>query len=287
VLNDPANETDPQGTNPWGLGGGLGGAIIGGSFGAISGGWKGAAVGGTSGFVVGFAIASGIPPAAAGAAGAQVGTMLELALDGKSLLSPEAAQRLCTSTLVGAASGLGGQFAAKGIDKGIRTAGKALNSPAGKALGRKIGRFLLAEEGSGRNPLGGFGGEAGGELGGAAGGAGGKPGPVAPNTPKQFQGHDKPWTTGATPNSTYTHIDPKTGKAVQNAIYDQNGNVIGHVDFKNHGTNSPSGHGHTFPTPGNPASGHDHITPPIPYDKLPPGWGDLPPGVSPRTPIGN
>lgn len=40
----------------------------------------------------------------------------------------------------------------------------------------------------------------------------------------------------------YTHIDPKTGKAVQNAIYDGNGDVIGHVDFKNHGIES--GHYH-------------------------------------------
>ena len=108
----------------------------------------------------------------------------------------------------------------------------------------------------------------------------------APNTPKQFQGTDKPWTTGATPNSTYTHIDPKTGRAVQNAIYDQNGNVIGHVDFKNHGPGALSGHGHQFPQPGNPASGHGPGMPHIPNNQLPPGWDTLPPGVSPQKPIG-
>ena len=40
---------------------------------------------------------------------------------------------------------------------------------------------------------------------------------------------------GGTPNSVYTHTDPKTGKAKQNAVYDQDGNVVAHVDFKNHG----------------------------------------------------
>ena len=114
----------------------------------------------------------------------------------------------------------------------------------------------------------------------------GPPAGVAPDTVRQFQGTEKPWTTGATPNSTYTHIDPKTGRAIQNAVYDQNGNVIGHVDFTNHGPGALSGHGHQFPQPGNPGSGHGPGKPHIPYDQLPPGWGILPPGVSPRKPIG-
>ena len=100
-----------------------------------------------------------------------------------------------------------------------------------------------------------------------------------------FSGTSKPRTTGATPNSKYTHIGPD-GKAVQNAIYDADGKVIGHVDFKNHGPGAPSGHGHQFPSPGNPASGHGPGKPHIPPNQLPPGWDDLPPGVSPRTPIG-
>lgn len=101
-----------------------------------------------------------------------------------------------------------------------------------------------------------------------------------------FSGTDKPWTKGATPGSTYTHIDPKTGKAVQNAVYDDAGDVVGHVDFKNHGPGAPSGHGHTFPQPGNPASGHGKGKPHIPNNQLPPGWDTLPPGVQPHTPLG-
>jgi hypothetical protein len=101
-----------------------------------------------------------------------------------------------------------------------------------------------------------------------------------------FQGPAKPWTSGATPNSVYTHIDPKTGKAVQNAIYDANGNVLGHVDFKNHGPGAPSGHGHMFPKPGNPASGHGPSMPHIPNNELPSGWDALPHGIEPRTPLG-
>lgn len=110
--------------------------------------------------------------------------------------------------------------------------------------------------------------------------------PVSEDGP-HFSGTEKPRTEGATPNSTYTHIDPKTGKAVQNAIYDSEGNVVGHVDFKNHGPGAPSGHGHTFPEPGNPASGHGPGKPHIPNDQLPSGWDKLPPGVEPKTPKGS
>ena len=94
-------------------------------------------------------------------------------------------------------------------------------------------------------------------------------------------GNTKPPTAGANPNSLYTHIDLKTGRAVQNAIYDSNGNVIGHVDFKDNGRRSPPGHWHQFPTPGNPASGHGPGKPHNPPSSLPPGWGQLPPGVQP------
>jgi hypothetical protein len=102
---------------------------------------------------------------------------------------------------------------------------------------------------------------------------------------KTFKGTTRPWTTGATPDSIYTHLDPKTGKALQNAIYDSNGDVMGHVDFKNH-NGEPSGHGHKFLLPGNPSSGHGKGMTHIPNHLLPPGWDDLPPGVSPRTPLG-
>jgi RHS repeat-associated protein len=101
-----------------------------------------------------------------------------------------------------------------------------------------------------------------------------------------YSGADKPWTAGAEPGSKYTQVD-KNGDALQTAIYDKNGDVVGHVDYKNHGPGAASGHGHEFPTPGDPSSGHGRGKPHIPHDKLPPGWGDLPPGVKPRTPIGH
>ncbi|HVC96161.1 MAG TPA: RHS repeat-associated core domain-containing protein, partial [Pirellulales bacterium] len=101
----------------------------------------------------------------------------------------------------------------------------------------------------------------------------------------QFTGTAKPWTNGATPNSVYTQLNPKTGNAVQNAIYDANGAVIGHVDFKPHGVGAPSGHGHAFP-PGQPGLGHGPGAPHIPNGQLPPGWAGLPPGVQPQVPIG-
>ena len=106
--------------------------------------------------------------------------------------------------------------------------------------------------------------------------AGGSSGP-------HHSGTEKPWTEGATPNSTYTHI--KNGKAIQNAIYDADGKVVGHVDFKPHG--HLSGHGHKFPVPGNPASGHKPgLQYHIPNEQLPPHWSNLPTGVAPHTPIG-
>jgi hypothetical protein len=87
----------------------------------------------------------------------------------------------------------------------------------------------------------------------------------------EFAGTGKPWTRGATPNSKYTQVDPATGLPKQQAIYDENGDVIGHIDYEQHGS-SPPGHGHVFPEPGNPASGHGPGAPHIPPDELPPGW---------------
>jgi RHS repeat-associated protein len=108
---------------------------------------------------------------------------------------------------------------------------------------------------------------------------------------QHFSGTDKPHTKGATPNSVYTRIDPKTGKATQNAIYDANGAVVGHVDFKNHGVDpntgvaATSGHWHSFP-PGDPSSGHGINAKHNPHSSTPDGWNELPPGVSPSIPIG-
>jgi hypothetical protein len=107
----------------------------------------------------------------------------------------------------------------------------------------------------------------------------------APNTRPQIVGTAKPPTTGGVPNSVYTQVNA-AGEAIQNAIYDPNGNVIGHVDFKPHGPGAPSGHGHTSPKPGDPSSGHGPGAPHILPSDLPPGWGDLLPGVKPYKPIG-
>jgi hypothetical protein len=100
-----------------------------------------------------------------------------------------------------------------------------------------------------------------------------------------FQGYGKPWIRGATPNSIYTWIDIKTGRALQNAVYNQNGDVIGHVDFKNHGRGAVSGHGHQFP-PGNPFSGHGRGSNHLANNQLPSGWDTLPTGVPPYTTVG-
>ena len=113
-------------------------------------------------------------------------------------------------------------------------------------------------------------------IGGGVGGVGGHLGDASRvDPPPRFSGTEKPWTTGATPDSIYTHVDPVTGAPKQNAIYNADGDVIGHVDFKQHGP-SPPGHGHMFPEPGNPASGHGPGNPHYDPEDLPPGWGDVP-----------
>ena len=47
-----------------------------------------------------------------------------------------------------------------------------------------------------------------------------------------------------------------------------------------------SGHGHSFPVPGNSGSGHGAGFPHIPYSQLPSNWITLPTGIPPHTPIG-
>ncbi len=103
---------------------------------------------------------------------------------------------------------------------------------------------------------------------------------------KQFSGTKKAWSEGATSNSIYTRVEPKTGNALQNTIYDSNGKAIGQVDFKPHmNKTQPSGHGHIMTEPGNLSSGHngDHI----PNSQLPTDWNALPEGVVPMYPIEN
>lgn len=92
---------------------------------------------------------------------------------------------------------------------------------------------------------------------------------------KHFSGTEKPWRTGATPGSVYTHVAPN-GTPIQNAIYDEEGTVIAHVDFKDHKGGQPPGHAHTFPVPGNPDTGHHGQTPTIPPQDVPEGWKRTP-----------
>ncbi len=159
-----------------------------------------------------------------------------------------------------------------------------------KAAGYGVARIgaILAGGEIGGQVGGRLGGTPGAIIGGALGGAGaariGRP-PLSPSRPT-FRGTDKPWKEGATPNSKYVHVDPRTGKAKQTAIYNEEGKVVAHVDWKNHGQGAESGHGHIFPEPGNPASGHGRGKPHIPHHDLPPDYRDLPSGVEPQTPIG-
>ncbi|MEZ4475715.1 MAG: RHS repeat-associated core domain-containing protein, partial [bacterium] len=96
-----------------------------------------------------------------------------------------------------------------------------------------------------------------------------------------FSGSDKPPLNGAPASSVYSH--DRGGVVGQNAIYDGNGAVVGHVDFKNHGI--PSGHYHTFP-PGQPWVGHGAGAPHYHHSTVPAGWSQIPPGSSPQVPIG-
>ena len=102
----------------------------------------------------------------------------------------------------------------------------------------------------------------------------------------------KPVGIKVTPNSVHTYINHDAQQAIQNSIYDKNGDLVGHVDFKNHNpandlTNprATSGHGHIFP-PGQPMLGHGKGAIHIPNKSLPAGWDALPEGISPRVPIG-
>ncbi|WP_338846797.1 RHS repeat-associated core domain-containing protein [Massilia sp. W12] len=100
-----------------------------------------------------------------------------------------------------------------------------------------------------------------------------------------FSGKDKPKATGV-PDSIYTKTDGTGSVAVQNTIYDSQGNAIGQVDFKNHGGGAVSGHGHVLTPPGNFASAHGPSAVHLPPNQVPAGWGAIPTGMTPATPIG-
>ncbi|MER5732767.1 polymorphic toxin-type HINT domain-containing protein [Streptomyces sp. NPDC002138] len=85
-------------------------------------------------------------------------------------------------------------------------------------------------------------------------------------------GTEKAPMSGATPHSVYTRTG-KDGTPVQNTIYNENGDAVGHFDFKHHNTGGP--HGHVFEEPRKP-SGHGPDAPHIPAADLPPGWNLAP-----------
>ncbi|WP_269765654.1 RHS repeat-associated core domain-containing protein, partial [Burkholderia ubonensis] len=90
----------------------------------------------------------------------------------------------------------------------------------------------------------------------------------------------------STPESVYTTTDASGTLAVQNTIYDSNGNAVGQVDFKNHGGCACSGHGHVLNPPGNFKSAHGPTAVHIPPADVPDGWSKIPAGLTPATPIG-
>ncbi|MFI6231341.1 DUF6531 domain-containing protein [Micromonospora echinospora] len=77
-----------------------------------------------------------------------------------------------------------------------------------------------------------------------------------------------PWV-GGVPNSVYTRVGGD-GTPVQNTIYNDAGDAVGHFDFKHHNTGGP--HGHVIDPPGTPGGGHGAGAPHIHQDKLPPAW---------------
>ncbi|WP_350029728.1 RHS repeat-associated core domain-containing protein [Caballeronia sp. AZ1_KS37] len=102
-------------------------------------------------------------------------------------------------------------------------------------------------------------------------------------------GTARPPLTGAAPNSIYTKSNATGTVAVQNSVYDHNGDLIGQVDFKNHGGCACFGHGHLIHPPGSAASvapAHGPGAPHIPPADVPAEWKAIPLGMTPATPIG-
>ena len=82
------------------------------------------------------------------------------------------------------------------------------------------------------------------------------------------------------PNSVHVRTT-RDGKAVQSTIYNEYGEAVGHIDWKDL-------EGHHFSTPGQPATGHGagnaHI--PLSDPRIPADWQVLPLGVTPVQPRG-
>jgi len=107
---------------------------------------------------------------------------------------------------------------------------------------------------------------------------------IPPGSGPIIFGPEKGPMSGGPPCGIHSRVG-KSGRVVQNTIYDSNGLPVGHVDFRPHG-GQPSGHGHNFP-PGEPGPGHGPGAPHIPPGQLPPDWLRTPPGLLPEKPIGS
>src|SRR5262249_42943980 len=113
--------------------------------------------------------------------------------------------------------------------------------------------------------------------------------PGGPGSGPHSWGPEDAPMTGGPPNGLHTRTSGDGSVAVQNTVYDHNGNAVAHVDFKPHGAGSdvaPSGHAHEFPPVGPPASGHGPGATHIPPADVPADWSRLPPNVPPAYPIG-
>jgi RHS repeat-associated protein len=104
---------------------------------------------------------------------------------------------------------------------------------------------------------------------------------------KSYFGTERAWSEGATPNSIYTQVSSDGKVAVQNSIYNSEGQVVHQVDFKNHGGGATSGHGHVMETPGKIGSGHNHTAGSfVPQEKVPAVYKKIPNGTLPSQQIG-
>jgi RHS repeat-associated protein len=113
----------------------------------------------------------------------------------------------------------------------------------------------------------------------------GTPAPGGPGSGPHSSGTEDPPLTGADPNSVYTRTSGDGSVAVQNTVYDENGNAVAHVDFKPHGPDAPSGHAHDFPPGGPVGGGHGPGAEHTPPADVPPDWSRTG-GVPPAYPIG-
>lgn len=108
-----------------------------------------------------------------------------------------------------------------------------------------------------------------------------------------YSGEAKPPTVSDDlKNSLYTQVkknergDKKGYIAVQNAIYNESGEVVVHVDFQIHDQeHALSGHFHLL-DPGKPESGHGEEAKHHSHNKAPKHYHALPPDTKPQTEIG-